>query len=206
MKNSLFNPENWIWQPFGKVADFLILSALWLFSSIPLVTVGAACTALYDCSSHCVKDGERDMFSRYFKTFRAELVPATVSTVLWAAVLGLLYWLIRSFTAVLEATTFNMVLSYGLLMILAFVAGVCSWVFPLLSRFTFNVSGLNVTALRLAMGHLPRTIALAAVNVAGGYLCVRFWLPVMIVPGIVSLLSAYILDPVFRKYEEQESL
>ena len=123
MKNSLFDAESWLWKPFGYVADFLILSALWLLCSVPIVTAGAAFAALYDCCARCVLGGEQERLTRCFRTFRRELKLGSGSFLLWAAVLG------------------------------------------------------------------------------GGGLCLRLWLPIMVVPGIAGGLAAYILEPVFQKYE-----
>lgn len=201
MKNSLFNSENWIWQPFGLVADFLILSCLWLIFSIPMVTVGAASAAMYDCCARCIKDGDRALFSRFFRTFRRELLKSIPSTLLWAAILGLLFFLIRSFTVSAAGTDINLVLAYAMVVFLAVAVGIASWVFPLLSRFTFDFASLNMTAIRLALAHLPRTMALGAVNIAAGWLCLRLLMPVMVAPGIAALLSAYLLEPVFKPYE-----
>lgn len=201
MKNSLFNSENWIWQPFGLVADFLILSCLWLIFSIPMVTVGAASAAMYDCCARCIKDGDRALFSRFFRTFRRELLKSIPSTLLWAAILGLLFFLIRSFTGSAAGTDINLVLAYAMVVFLAVAVGIASWVFPLLSRFTFDFASLNMTAIRLALAHLPRTMVLGAVNIAAGWLCLRLLMPVMVVPGIAALLSAYLLEPVFKPYE-----
>jgi uncharacterized membrane protein YesL len=86
-------------------------------------------------------------------------------------------------------------------LLLALLVGIFAWVFPLLSRFTLGFAGLQLTALRLSITHLPRTLALAVVTVALGWLCLRFLLPVMIVPGILGMLSTYILEPVFQSYE-----
>ena len=201
MKNSLFNSENWIWQPFSWVADFLILSCLWLICSIPMVTVGAASAAMYDCCARCIKDGDRALFSRFFRTFRRELLKSIPSTLLWAAILGLLFFLIRSFTGSAAGTDINLVLTYAMVVFLAVAVGIASWVFPLLSRFTFDFASLNMTAIRLALAHLPRTMALGAVNIAAGWLCLRLLMPVMVAPGIAALLSAYLLEPVFKPYE-----
>lgn len=201
MKNSLFDPENWIWQPFGLVADFLILSCLWLICSVPVITAGAASAAVYDCCARCIKDGERDLFSRFFRTFRRELLKSIPSVLLWAAILGGLLILVRSFTGSAAGSDVNLALAYSMVVFLAVAVGIASWVFPLLSRFTFGFAGLNLTAARLALGHLPRTMVLGAVNIAAGWLCLRFLLPVMVVPGIAALLSAYLLEPVFKPYE-----
>ena len=205
MKNSLFNPENWLWKPFGKVADFLILSALWIFTSIPIVTVGASFTALYDCSAHCVKNGEDGMFSRYFRTFKRELIPSALSALLWAFIIGGVFALIRSFTATANSTSFNLVLAYAAVFLLAFVIGTAFWVFPLLSRFTFSIVDLNLTAFRLAIAYFPRTIALGICTFAITWICLQFWIPLMVAPGIYGLLSAYILEPVFKKFEEHKN-
>ena len=204
MKNSLFNPENWLWKPFGKIADFLILSALWIFSSIPIVTAGSALTSLYDCSAHCVKDGDSGMFSRYFRTFRRELVPSALSFLLWAVILGGVFSFIRSFTATANPSTFNLVIAYAAIFLLIFLAGTASWVFPLLSRFTFSIVGLNITAIKLAIAHLPRTVVLGVCTSLTIWVCLGFWIPLMIAPGIYGLLLAHILEPVFKNYEDSQ--
>ena len=160
MKNSLFDPENWLWQPFGKVADFLFLTALCFLTSIPIVTIGSTLTALYDCSAHCVKNRDEGMFSRYFRTFRRELLPSTLSFLLWAVILGGIFSIIRVFTATANPTTFNLIIAYAFMFLLILVTGIATWVFPLLSRFTFSIANLNITAIRLAFAHIPRTIAL----------------------------------------------
>ena len=205
MKNSLFNSESWIWQPFGLVADFLVLSGLWLICSIPVVTVGAASAAMYDCCARCVKNRERALFSRFFRTFRRELRNSIPSVLLWAAILGVLLFLVKSFTGSAAGTDVNVVLAYAMAVLLAAVVGIASWVFPLLSRFTMDFASLNVTAVRLALAHLPRTAALGVVNIVSGWLCLRLVMPVMVVPGIAALLCAYILEPVFKPYETGEA-
>ncbi len=201
MKNTLFNSENWLWKPFGRVADFMILSGMWLVCSLPVVTAGAAFAAMYDCCARCVIGEERSMFSRFFRTFRRELVQGSLSSALWGCILGGALLLLRGFTANAAGTDQNVTFAYSMAILLALLVGIAAWVFPLLSRFTFGFGGLQVTALRLAIGHLPRTVALAAVNIAAGWCCMRFLLPVIVVPGIAGLLSAYLLEPVFKKYE-----
>lgn len=204
MKNSLFNPENWLWQPFGKVADFLILSGLWLFSCIPIVTIGSSFTALYDCSAHCTKDGDKGMFTRYFRTLKRELVPSLLSFLIWAVIIGIAFTLVRTFTTNADPTTFNLVIAYASVFLLVLVVGIASWVFPLLSRFTFSVVDLNLTAFRLAIAYLPRTIALGVCTSITIWICLQFWIPLMAAPGIYGLLWAYILEPVFKKFEEEQ--
>ena len=84
---SLFNPQNAFWSVFGKIADVLALSLLWVICSLPVVTMGAATAALYDASVKCVRRGESGTLARFFRTFRRELATASLVTVLWGALL-----------------------------------------------------------------------------------------------------------------------
>ena len=202
MKNKFFSVDNWVWSPFGKVADFLILSCLWLLCSIPIVTLGGATTAMFDCCARCVNGKEREMFARFFRTLRREIVPSAISLVLWAAVLGGGYWAIKSVAALVEVNSVSVVMSAGALVLWVWGLGVSAWVLPLLSRFTFTVGALNSTALRLALSHPIRTLLLAAVNLLIFFVCIRFIFPVMVAPAVASSLSALILEPVFNRYEE----
>ena len=174
MKNRFFSADNWLWSPFGWVADFLILSGLWVLCCMPVVTAGAACTALYDCAAHCMLGGELTMFSRFFRTFRRELKLGSLSFLLWGAVLAAAVMLIRAFTGSAEASDGNLMLAYGFVFLLAVLVGIAAWVFPLLSRFTFGFGGLQATAVKMAVAYLPRTAGLAIVNLAAGWVCLKF--------------------------------
>ena len=55
MKN-LFNPDNPIMNFIGKLLDCFFLNILWVITSIPIITAGAATTALYYCTIKLAKD------------------------------------------------------------------------------------------------------------------------------------------------------
>ena len=142
------------------------------------------------------------MFSRFFHTFRREIVPSAISLVLWAVVLGGGYVAIQTVSRVVDVNSVTVAMTSGVLLLWVWVCGMFSWVFPLLSRFTFSVSSLNFTAIRLAALHPVRTLLLAAVNLLTVFLCVRFIFPVMVAPALAGSIGAWILAPVFRQYEE----
>ena len=73
MSSGIFNPQNRFWQTLDHFADLLILSLLWLVCSLPLVTAGAACAALYDAVARCVRGAEPLPWKRFWQTFRREL-------------------------------------------------------------------------------------------------------------------------------------
>ena len=89
------------------------------------------------------------------------------------------------------------------LVLMVLPVGAACWMFPLLSRFTFRPVGLMLTALRLAVGCLPRTVGLVAVLVASAALVWVLLFPVVILPGVAAWLFAALLEPVFRRYQPE---
>ncbi len=160
MSSGIFNPQNRFWRTLDHFADLLILSLLWLFFSLPLVTAGAAATALYDAVAHCVRGTEPLPWKRFWQTFRKELPCAAIVTVAWGALLVLLGWALELIWAAAAAgsAAAPLVLVFCLVLMILPVGAAC-WMFPLLSRFTFRPVGLMMTALRLAVGCLPRSVA-----------------------------------------------
>ena len=199
-----FSSENWYWQPFAHVADAVILSCMWSLCSVPLLTAGAATTALYDTVAHCVRGSEKDMFSRFFGTMKRELVPSLICSLIWAGILFLAYQGIRLTAGVLPANNLSVLIVSGLFFILSLVVGIFSWVLPLLSRFTFPVGPLNLTAVKLACGHPFRTIASGIFTVLCFSLCLKTAFAFMILPEILAVIWAFLMEPVFKLYMTEE--
>ena len=199
-----FSRENWIWSPFSWVADMVMLSCLWVLCAVPLLTIGASTAALYDCAARCVRGGDEKMFARFFRTFRRELVQSIPSLLLWCAVIAGGYAAISAYGNNVAITDTSTALTTAMLLLLTVVAGIAAWVFPLLSRFTMSFPSLNLTAVRLALIHLPRTMALGIVTVLAAFLSLQFIAPLFFLPGVLAWVWTLLLEKVFRKYENND--
>ena len=198
---SLFNPQNAFWSVFGKIADVLALSLLWVICSLPVVTMGAATAALYDASVKCVRRGESGTLVRFFRTFRRELAAASIVTVLWGALLLLLSAGLRLAWAGVQANlTGAPVMLAGLFVLLLIPFGALCWMFPLLSRFTFRPGGLIAMGLRLTLAYLPYTALIVVITLAAAASVWLLWVPVLAVPCLTALLWSLPMERVFRKY------
>ena len=204
MARNYFNPEGLVWKPLGKLGDLVMLSLLWGICSIPLVTVGPATAALYDCTAHCVRRGEDGLFARFRQTFRAELRTGLCSTLLWAAILGALFLLRALLMRRLGYAGAGGAAGMATLVVLLVPTGMACWVFPLLSRFTFGFGALNRTAIRLSLGNVLRSALMALLCGAAGALFARNYFSVFFTPGLVAWLSSYLIEPVFGKYADMD--
>jgi len=204
----IFNPENTFWRGIGRFTDYLLLSLLWVGCCLPVVTIGASTTALYDAVSHCLQGNEPSPYGRFWSTFKRELVPAGIQTVLWGILLVLLGFGIRYLWAYTVAEGPGSALFLALYGILALLPiGILCWVFPLLSRFTWTPMGLLGAAFRFALGYLPYTIlAEAALLVAAVVSFLWMGLPLILAPTLVARFWATLMERAFRKHMPQEEI
>jgi len=198
-----FSSENWVWKPFDLVADVFLLSCLWFVCSVPIVTMGAATTALYDCVVRCVRGKDERMFARFFRTLKNELIPSALCMALWACIIGGLYSLVKGYGNSVAVTDTTTVITVALLLGVVVAVGVFCWVLPLQSRFTMGFGALNATAVKLALANIPRTMVLGIVTVVAGVICIQLWIPFFFVPAILALIWSWLLEPVFRKFMEE---
>lgn len=202
----IFDPENRFWRWVDRAADVLILSLLWSVCSVPLITIGAASTALYDAASRCVRGGERTPYSRFFRTFRAEFKTATLSWLAWgggmAALLASHILLLRS----AQGSPAPMALSMACLVLAIAAAGVLCWLFPLLSRFEYTFGGLNRTAVQFLFAHPPSTAAMAALLALAADITLQLVFPLCFLPCLLALAHSVFVERAFRRHmPEQDS-
>ena len=188
MLGRVFRYQGGLWRVLNTLTDIMALSVLWLLCSLPVLTLGAATTALYDSVVRCIRYKQPKPYARFFRTFKNELIPGILLTLMWGAVAALGLWmltLLRQYSAVLPS---------------AGAAGAACWVFPILSRCELGFGALNKTALTLAVGHLPSTVILVLMTAELARLSVRWLFPLAFMPAVLMLLWSLFTEPAFKKH------
>ena len=205
MLRSIFDPNNWLFRPLGRLVDLVMLSIFWLAASVVLLPFGAATTALYDSAAHCLRKGEQGPYARFAGALKENFITGGIAGV---AVLALCYGLYRLHGALyLQADTGDR--RWGLLYIVFWVLlvvfnGIIAYLFPLLSRFEFKAGRLFSTGLRLAMGHLPSTLLLGLWTTLCIIVVAVLWLTALVVPCLWALGASLPLERIFRPYMEAQ--
>lgn len=200
----IFNPDNWFWRGFGRLADYFILSMVWMATCIPLVTAGTACIALYDAVAHCIRGDEQNMVKRYFQTFKKELLRGIFLTMLWAVICLLLN---MGYQIILQLGDGSMgwtVFSIVYYVTLALPLGVMCWVVALESRFAYRFGELHRTALIFTLGYLPQTIAIVLLLVVVLNVVINFPFFIMLLPAVLAHLQSGFIEKVFAKHMPAE--
>ena len=200
----LFNPDALLWRWCSRILDIMVLSVCWFFCSIPLVTAGAASAALYDAAVHGIRRDEPGAYVRFFRTFRRELKTAVPAALLWGAALAVLLWAGQQIGVAIQDPGPVLAATAVLAALLLFVLGTVSWLFPLLSRFTFSFGALNRTAGQFFMAHLPSSVLLALLLSVSAWVCFRFLFPVFFMPCVEALLASFLVERAFQKHMPPE--
>ena len=202
--NSIFNPENRFWRFMEKIADVFFLGILWFISSIPLITIGAATTAMYQFTLKQADDEEGHVWPSFWRAFRKNFLPATL---LWLIVLaaGLFLaadiWLCMN----LSLPTVAQIPCFGILICLAFLFFITAlYAFPILSRFDLPVKKILPHAFITAVGNLYVTVTVLLIHLIFAFFCnaVLILFPVFV--ALAAFVSSYFFRSVFARYRAQK--
>lgn len=186
----------------SALIDLLFAGILWLVCSLPIITLGAASTALYYAVVKCVRHNRGRLSSTFFSSFRQNFRQATL---VW--LLFLLYLLIGAAdTYAIEQMGFgsDSVLYLFSRIFLLLPGFLFPWIFAFISRFENTIKGSLQFCCWLMMRHLGRTLILA-LELALALLIV--WLLPQIfplLPGAICLLMSLTIEPVFRQFQTEE--
>ena len=85
---SLFDPEGILSRAMEKISDLIFLNVTFVIVSLPLITIGAALTALYDCTFDMLDDKEEAWIHKQFlKSFRRHFKSSTGAWLITLAVI-----------------------------------------------------------------------------------------------------------------------
>lgn len=200
--NSLFNLDNPVFTFLSKLADLFILNIVFLICCLPVVTIGAATTALYSVTLLMVKEEEGSIIGGFFKSFKQNFKQATIIWLIML-VLGIIFsvdirfWLNQTskWGYIVGIITLSAVFIFSL---------VAVWIFPTLSKFENTNKDTVKNSFYFSFKHLPTTILIIAIPII--YVVLFFMIPIFtlitFVIGfaiIVYLQSIFILK-VFKKY------
>lgn len=157
----LFNWNSPVIQFFNKIVDMIFLNVLTLICSIPLFTIGAAQTALYDVTGRIMRD-EGTVWSCFWKAFRSNFKQATGIWLVLAPIGAITVYILLFLLLSQEAA--NMLALVCACIMLLLWSGTLVWAFPLQARFINCVKSTLHNAFYCAVSHLPKTIVMVLFN------------------------------------------
>ena len=180
------------------------LNLLWLVCSLPIVTIGAATTALYYVTLKIAENEEGDITQQFFRSFKANFKQATVLWLILLAVgivLGTDIYVLRHLSA---ATTGVVAVLLTLCLALVIVACVAYAAVLCYVLDNTNVAMLK-NSLLISIRYLSCTICTLAIHAAMAFVIIAIFTPAFVLgEGVCALLSSYLLSPVLKLVTREE--
>ena len=188
----------------NKMTDLLILNLITLLLCLPVITAGAALTAMHYVLLKMVRGEEGYILQSFFRAFKREFRQATIM------------WIVFMALAALMSSTLVMVLqgggSYPLwlpssILVVAVLELICMiYSFAMQSRFDNSVYHTILNAVTLTFAELPSSLEMAVITLVPliAFLFATVLLPLLVLFGlsVPGYACAMIYDPIFRKLEK----
>ncbi len=161
-----------IMRALSRVGDLLILNFLVFICCIPVVTVGAANTAMHYVILKMVRDKEGYLIRGFFKSFVLNFRQATLIWLLMLLVIAVYVGDVMIFNY--SGIVFPKAVVIAVLAIAILLLMMAVYVFPLQARFENKIINTLKNAMMLALINLPKTILMLACYILPLVICYYF--------------------------------
>ncbi|MCM1159692.1 MAG: YesL family protein [Roseburia sp.] len=190
----------------NKAADLVLLNFLYIICCIPVVTIGAATTALYYVTLRMAKNEEGYITKDFFRSFKENFRQATV---IWLILLclgivfGGEFFIINRMEGTV-AFVIECILCLGILLF----AFEMLYAFPVLSRFENTIKNTMKNALFISILQIPKTLAMLVFSIIPIVMVLASlrWLPLVAALGfsVAGYTNACWMNKIFKKFEPEE--
>ncbi len=179
----LFAPDSKLMIFLGVVKDLMFLGVIFIVTALPVVTFGAAMTALQYTALKLARDEGNGVFSDYFKSFRLNLRQSTAIWILYLLFLALTGWSI--FVYIANPGTFPLWLFFVLLAVACLLLMFMICTFAIQSKFDNPIRKTLRNGLMFAFSNLFRSILMLVMYLAPALLGSYFYeiLPLTLIFG-----------------------
>ncbi len=204
---NFFAIDNPVMRFLGRVGDLIVLNLVFVVTSLPVITIGTAFSALYTVTMKIVRGEEPSVVREYLRAYKRNFKTATACFAV-LAVLGMLIILDFRLIGVFSGAAYAAV-RFLLAVILGLWFLELLYIFPYIARFENTVVHSLKNALFLSAAHIPSTLVLAGL-LSGSVILTLFTSRTFVLASIIwffvgfaflSYVQSFLLCRIFQKYE-----
>lgn len=199
---------------FGNAAwDIMIVSLLWIATSIFIFTIGASTTAMYYTLTKRATGQQTSLVGDYFKSFKQNFLQSTIVFVILTTIMIMVF--LNLITIGQSELVHKNLLQVFQLVILFECFFVSLTIYPLLSRFEYKIWPLFKSAFLIANGRFTTTL-LCLFTILCLFTVVYFsFILIFFVVGIYGFVTSKFFVKLFKKmskdfdaytYQEPDSI
>lgn len=208
--SKLFSLDTPVMNFLSNLADMVLLNIIYLICCIPVVTIGAATTALYTVTLKMVRKEYPAVVKSYFIAFRKNI---KTSTLCWIpmVIVGIILFLDYQLLGVLPGTL-QSVIRIALIIMSLFYIMILLYLFPYIARFDNNVRNTFKNTILISIVNLPMTLLMLALNIAiiivslltAQTMIIALNAGILIGFSVLAYIQSILFTKIFKKYEPED--
>lgn len=181
----------------SKITNYLILGVVWFVASLPLITIGAASTALYSTNHKVIQHGNAYVWRTFWSEFRSNFKQATL---MWLLMLLIFAFLAADcyFAYILSNNNAMSVLLIALLVIVAICLMWMQLWFPYISHIEDPIKTVLKNTLIMCFAHLSQSLLLLILLVVCAAILIFLPLNPVSILGVPILYAIFSYKRLFR--------
>ena len=204
--SGFFNADNKLWSAVNSAVDAILLNIMWLFTCIPIFTIGAATTAFYYTTHKVIRNQRSGIWKEYWTAFKGNFKQATKTWLIFLAIFAVFYFDISICIEYLKAGEQIGIMAYFFYGLLAVVLIWFMYVFAYMARFEDTIKTTLKNAAIMAFTNPVYSLIVLVLVAVTLYVCWVMMLFSWFIPAIAMVFINLVLEKVFRKYMTEEEL
>ena len=196
---TLFGNDNFLTRALTKLADIFCLSVLWLLCSVPIITIGAANSALYFSVNKAIRLDGGGIWSTFWSSFLGNFKKATIAWIVAVVVMVVLiancycaYWMYS------EGSNTALIMVIPIVLLVMTLFTLC-FLFPYISRFEDPIIVAIKNCFRIAHSNIGSSFLLCVIFGIALVGSVLIPMGIFIFPAGCVWIACFIIENIFGK-------
>ncbi|MGM9958570.1 MAG: hypothetical protein ACI32B_04895 [Erysipelotrichaceae bacterium] len=198
---SFFNPDNELWRGVSYAFDVFVLCICFVLTSSLVFTLGLGICALYYAVDKYLVPRKAMPIEGFAKSIKQNYKIAILAEIILAAVVLFVVWSMWISYQMMSGGVLmgRVVFTFGIV-ILVFLVGYISFVFPTLASYKYGLKELLGISFKLTVVHLPIAILFSVLYLLVILCAYYFWPSLFFTPVLVVLVQRRFLNSIYSKH------
>ena len=198
---SFFNPDNELWRGVSYAFDVFVLCICFVLTSSLVFTLGLGLCALYYSVDKYLVERKALPIEGFAKSIKQNYKIAIVADVILSLIVLFVLWSMWISYKMMSGGVLmgRVVFTFGIV-ILVFLVGYISFVFPTLASYKYGLKELLGISFKLTVVHLPIAILFSVLYLLVILCAYYFWPSLFFTPVLVVLVQRRFLNSIYSKH------
>ncbi|MDD5982760.1 MAG: DUF624 domain-containing protein [Solobacterium sp.] len=198
---SFFNPDNELWRGVSYAFDVFVLCICFVLTSSLVFTLGLGLCALYYSVDKYLVERKALPIEGFAKSIKQNYRIAIVADVILSLIVLFVLWSMWISYQMMSGGVLmgRVVFTFGIV-ILVFLVGYISFVFPTLASYKYGLKELLGISFKLTVVHLPIAILFSVLYLLVILCAYYFWPSLFFTPVLVVLVQRRFLNSIYSKH------